>query len=270
VCRYVWYRHLLQLFWNITVVKRNQHETTLTLKLTSALLTSATEWIWVYKKKLNCSSFNVPNKKKKTANGHQQINALHTLEMLCTLHTKTTLISLLTTTGCPLSSTLVFHNQKLLKINLLALNRRHLPTASDSPQLSTTENWPFVESCLLLSAIQCTANHCFTLWFIICINGLYDHLSLSMWDCGCSGLVVEYRIGLITERLWVWLTPGPLQAILGKLLTYWGKLSLLPSAGQEMSSNSAILGYGVYQCRPRVADWGDGVSASCTAGPIVC
>ena len=37
-----------------------------------------------------------------------------------------------------------------------------------------------------------------------------------------------------------------------------GQLSLLPSAGREMSS-----------IRPSVADWGDGVSASCTVGPAV-
>jgi len=29
---------------------------------------------------------------------------------------------------------------------------------------------------------------------------------------------------------------------------------------------SSSYGYG---CRPSVADWGDGVSASCTVGPIV-
>ena len=41
-----------------------------------------------------------------------------------------------------------------------------------------------------------------------------------------------------------------------------GQLSLLPSAGWEISS------YG-YRVKASVADWGDGVSASCTVGPTV-
>ena len=61
--------------------------------------------------------------------------------------------------------------------------------------------------------------------------------------CGCSGPVGRVS-DILTERLWVRLTPGPLQATLSKLLTYvWpGQLSLLPSAGREMSSS---YGYGV-------------------------
>ena len=42
-----------------------------------------------------------------------------------------------------------------------------------------------------------------------------------------------------------------------------GQLSLPLSAGREMSSS---YGYGVKD----VADWDDGVSASCIVGPVVC
>jgi len=55
------------------------------------------------------------------------------------------------------------------------------------------------------------------------------------------------------------------QATLSKLLTYVcsGQLSLLPSAGREISIATAM------RWRPSVADWGDGVSASCTVCLVV-
>jgi len=52
------------------------------------------------------------------------------------------------------------------------------------------------------------------------------------------------------------------------LLTYLHHL-VGQDVGREMSSS---YGYGVTHHRPNqpsVADWGDGVSASCTVGPIV-
>jgi len=59
------------------------------------------------------------------------------------------------------------------------------------------------------------------------------------------GHVVLIFSGVVTKRLRVRLTPGPLQATLSKMLTYTvcsGQLSLLPSAGWEMSSS---YGYGM-------------------------
>ena len=47
----------------------------------------------------------------------------------------------------------------------------------------------------------------------------FDGICYGYGICGCSGLVVQ-SIGLITERLPVRLTRGPLQATLSKLLTY--------------------------------------------------
>jgi len=52
-----------------------------------------------------------------------------------------------------------------------------------------------------------------------------------------------------------------LQAILSKLLTYTvcsGQLSLLPSAGWEMSSS-----FRPTEWRPSVADWSGGMSTCC-------
>ena len=64
----------------------------------------------------------------------------------------------------------------------------------------------------------------------------------------CSGVVVDCRTR-ITERLRVRLTPGPLRATLSLFPTYVcsGQLSLLPSAGREMSiySSPTVQGYGV-------------------------
>ena len=71
-----------------------------------------------------------------------------------------------------------------------------------------------------------------------------------------SKAVLVYRSGFHDKPncpRWEWI-----------LVYEWlGQLSLLPLAGWEMSSS-----YG-YGWRPSVADWGDGVSASCTVGPIV-
>jgi len=83
---------------------------------------------------------------------------------------------------------------------------------------------------------------------------------------GVSGLVVERQ----TRNFQVTgsnLTERHLQATLCKLLTYGvcsGQLSLLPFAGREMSSSLRATGW-----RPSVADCGSGMSACCTAGPIV-
>ena len=47
-----------------------------------------------------------------------------------------------------------------------------------------------------------------------------------------------------------------------------GKLSLLPSVEQEMRSSLGLLTVGYTGLRHSVADWGDGVSISCTAGIV--
>jgi len=59
------------------------------------------------------------------------------------------------------------------------------------------------------------------------------------------------------------LIAGHLQATLSKLCS--GQLSLLPSAGREMSSRLRTMGW-----RPNACSWlGGGMSARCTADPIV-
>jgi len=72
--------------------------------------------------------------------------------------------------------------------------------------------------------------------------------------------------GLITERLRVRLTPGPLQATLSKLITYCAQANSASYPQRDGKWVVSIVGYG---WRPSVDDWGDGVSASCTMGPIV-
>jgi len=46
------------------------------------------------------------------------------------------------------------------------------------------------------------------------------HQSVYDISTGDKHSAVVYSIGFVTERLWVLLTPGPLQATLSKLLTY--------------------------------------------------
>jgi len=79
--------------------------------------------------------------------------------------------------------------------------------------------------------------------------------------CTCSGLLVEYWTRNRSH--------GPLQATLTKLLTYCLFRRTQPPIlnGKGMSSSSLIVGSG---WRPSVADWSDGVSASCTAGSNRC
>ena len=78
---------------------------------------------------------------------------------------------------------------------------------------------------------------------------------------GVSGLVVS--VGLVTFMSWVQIS---LPAIFKQPWAVCScQLSLLPFAGQEMSSSLRAMGW-----RPSVADWGGGMSVCCTAGPIVC
>jgi len=85
------------------------------------------------------------------------------------------------------------------------------------------------------------------------------------YTMGVSGLVVECR----TRNFQVAgsnLTVGHLQATLNKLLTYDVLRSTQPPTfrGTEMSSSLRVTGR-----RPSVADWGSGMTASCTAGSTV-
>jgi len=99
----------------------------------------------------------------------------------------------------------------------------------------------------------------------ICIHVILNFFLWSMTlPGGCSGpvgRVSHLRVRYSTKRLSVRLTPGPLQATLSKPTACSGQLSLLPSTGRHIATGTGW--------RPSVADWGDGVSASCTVGPIV-
>jgi len=72
---------------------------------------------------------------------------------------------------------------------------------------------------------------------------------------------MRHYIGLVTKRF----TRGPLQATLSKLLTYCAQAN---SASYPQWDGKWVVATAT-GWRPSVADWGDGVSASCTMGPIV-
>ena len=82
---------------------------------------------------------------------------------------------------------------------------------------------------------------------------------------GCNGLVIEYRtrnrevVGLTHTRS----TTSNLEQVANLLCVQANSASYLQQDGKWVVATAT--GW-----RPSVADWGDGVSASCTVGQIVC
>ena len=97
-------------------------------------------------------------------------------------------------------------------------------------------------------------------WTILTL--LYSVSNQHKWVPWCSGRVLD---SWPTGHRFNSRPLHALQATLSKLLTYCVPPTV-SSAGWEMSSNLPGVGMG---WRPSVADWGSGMSASCTAGPVV-
>ena len=91
-----------------------------------------------------------------------------------------------------------YRNHKLLRPHVNKPTKRH-------SKFCETKTVPHSSSFLAISLLHSV------------MNGR-PHLIHNLLFSRCSGLV--YSIGLVTERLRVRLTPGPLQATLSKLLTY--------------------------------------------------
>jgi len=85
-----------------------------------------------------------------------------------------------------------------------------------------------------------------------------------MWTSGCSGIVVEYRTrnrevaGSTHTRS----TASNLEQVANLLCAQANSASYPQRDGKWVVAMAT--GW-----RPSVADWGDGVSASCNVGPIV-
>jgi len=106
------------------------------------------------------------------------------------------------------------------------------------------------------------------MWLSFVIKVSFDRYNLTIYDpvgCGCSGLVVvvEYRTrnreGLTHTRS----TASNLEQV-ANLLCAQANSASYPQLDRKWVVATTATGW-----RPSVADWGDGVSASCTVGQIV-
>jgi len=145
-------------------------------------------------------------------------------------------------------------------------------------RLQTTRpylRWPLHRTLDCLTPTNCTV------YLIVCCSVSEQHLTCNK---NSSGNLLSYRPhNCLCLDVICWRARGLF------LCTVWGvkesfcnvqvfwlhvmqttfhcqvQLSLLPSAGREMSSSyGSAMGW-----RPSMADWGNGVSASCTVGPTV-
>jgi len=94
--------------------------------------------------------------------------------------------------------------------------------------------------------------------FVMCIILLHSFRRALILLSGCSGVVVEYR----TRNRKVAGSSHNLEQVTNLLCAQANSASYPQRDGKWVVATAT-------RWRPNVADWGDGVSASCTVGPIV-